>query len=74
MGIEPDRIGWARMYDLVREYDKIRVVDNKEDIDTLLVFVSLCLAWLSIPNSLMIGRFVLNGRHRIHRVLQEPPT
>ena len=27
------------MYDLVREYDKNRVVDNKEDIDTLLVFV-----------------------------------
>ena len=41
--IEPERTGWARMYDLVREYDKNRVVDNKEDIDTLLVFVSLVL-------------------------------
>ena len=38
--IEPERTGWARMYDLVREYDKNRVIDNKEDIDTLLVFVS----------------------------------
>ena len=39
--IEPERTGWARMYDLVREVDKTRIVDNKEDIDTLLVFVSL---------------------------------
>ena len=39
--IETECTGWARMYDLVREYDKNRVVDNKEDIDTLLVFVSL---------------------------------
>ena len=38
--IEPERTGWARMYDLVREYDKTRIIDNKEDIDTLLVFVS----------------------------------
>ena len=37
--IEPERTGWARMYDLVREYDKSRVSDYKEDIDTLLVFV-----------------------------------
>ena len=39
--IEPERTGWARMYDLVREYDKNRIMNNKEDIDTLLVFVSL---------------------------------
>ena len=38
--IESERTGWARMYDLVREYDKNRIIDNKEDIDTLLVFVS----------------------------------
>ena len=38
--LEPERTGWARMYDLVREYDKNRIIDNKEDIDTLLVFVS----------------------------------
>ena len=63
---EPERTGWARMYDLVREYDKNRVVDNKEDIDTLLVFVSLCRVWLMIPNSSMIGWFVLGSRHRIH--------
>ena len=41
--IEPERTGWARMYDLVREYDKNRITDNKEDIDTLLVFVSTVL-------------------------------
>ena len=39
--IEPERTGWARIYDLVQEFDKDRIVDNKEDIDTLLVFVSL---------------------------------
>ena len=44
--IEPERTGWARMYDLVREYDKTRIIDNKEDIDTLLVFVSLVLVSL----------------------------
>ena len=40
--IEPERTGSARIYDLVREFDKNRIVDNKEDIDTLLVFVSPC--------------------------------
>ena len=44
--VEPERTGWARMYDLVREYDKNRILDNKEDIDTLLVFVSLVLTSL----------------------------
>ena len=39
--IEPERTGWARLYDLVRQVDKDRVADVKEDIDTLLVFVSL---------------------------------
>ena len=39
--IEPERTGWARIYDLVRQFDKDRVIDVKEDIDTLLVFVSL---------------------------------
>ena len=48
--IEPERTGWARMYDLVSEVDKTRIVDNKEDIDTLLVFVSLYIASFSIPN------------------------
>ena len=48
MRIEPERTGSARIYDLVREFDKNRIVDNKEDIDTLLVFVSPCLIliWL----------------------------
>ena len=39
--IEPERTGWARIYDLVRQVDKDRVADIKEDIDTLLVFVRL---------------------------------
>lgn len=39
--IEPERAGWARLYDLVRQKDKDRVEDVKEDIDTLLVFVSI---------------------------------
>ena len=38
--IETERTGWARIYDLVHEFDKNRIVDTKEDIDTLLVFVS----------------------------------
>ena len=71
--IEPERTGWARMYDLVREYDKNRITDNKEDIDTLLVFVSLVLASLRFGNLIRTGWFVLSGRHRIHyRIIQEP--
>lgn len=38
--IEPGRTGWARLYDLTRQFDKDRVEDVKEDIDALLVFVS----------------------------------
>ena len=45
--IEPERTGWARIYDLVRQFDKDRVIDVKEDIDTLLVFVSLS-SYLSV--------------------------
>ena len=72
---EPERTGWARMYDLVREYDKGRVSDNKEDIDTLLVFVSPSISTLGVPNSTTIGWFVLGCRHSIHyRVVQKPST
>ncbi|KAK7684417.1 hypothetical protein QCA50_012364 [Cerrena zonata] len=39
--LEPERTGWARLYDLVRQFDKDRVEDVKEDIDTLLVFAGL---------------------------------
>ena len=49
--IEPERTGWARIYDLVREYDKNRVVDSKEDIDTLLVFVRLRITSLFIQTN-----------------------
>ena len=48
--IEPERTGWARIYDLVRQVDKDRVADIKDDIDTLLVFVSLfCILHFSKP-------------------------
>ena len=48
--IEPERTGWARIYDLVRQVDKDRVADMKDDIDTLLVFVSLfCILHFSKP-------------------------
>ena len=38
--MEPERTGWAKLYDLVRQVDKDRVEDIRDDIDTLLVFVS----------------------------------
>ena len=38
--IEPDRKGWAQLVDMCRKYDEDRIRDAKEDIDTLLVFVS----------------------------------
>lgn len=38
---EPERVGWARISDLVRQRDKAKIEDLKEDIDTLLVFVSV---------------------------------
>ena len=37
--IEPERTGWARISDLLRQNDEMAVQDVKEDIDTLLVFV-----------------------------------
>ena len=38
--IEPDRKGWAQLVDMYHKYDEDRIRDAKEDIDTLLVFVS----------------------------------
>ena len=37
-GSEPT--GWARLSDLVFNYDREKVEDVKEDVDSLLVFVS----------------------------------
>ncbi|KAK7677458.1 hypothetical protein QCA50_019571 [Cerrena zonata] len=39
--IESDRTGWGRLSDRIRQYDRDRVEDVKEDIDTLLVFAGL---------------------------------
>ena len=39
--LESERIGWARLFDLYQKYDQERAQDVKEDIDMLLVFVSL---------------------------------
>ena len=64
--IEPERTGWVRIYDLVHEFDKNRIVDTKEDIDTLLVFVSSVLLYTPLLSKLIrIGRFVLSGSHSI---------
>ena len=38
--IEPEQRGWAKLYDLVRQVDKDRMEDIRDEIDTLLVFVS----------------------------------
>ena len=38
--IEPERVGWTRLADLVRQKDRERIDEVKEDIDTLLVLVS----------------------------------
>ena len=38
--IDPERGGWARLWNLTRQFDKDRVEGVKEDIDALLVFVS----------------------------------
>ena len=66
--VEPERTGWARLYDLVRQVDKDRVADVKEDIDTLLVFVRVVLRSLyNLRNSMTIGRFIFRCHHRIHR-------
>ena len=62
--IEPERTGWARMYDLVREYDKNRIIDNKEDIDTLLVFVSPVLMSLVLKSNL--NRLVYSRQLSLH--------
>ena len=37
--IEPERTGWAALFDLYRDYDNERIDDVNEDMDALLVFV-----------------------------------
>lgn len=38
--VEPEYVGWSRISDSLRQKDKSRIEDAKEDIDSLLVFVS----------------------------------
>ena len=38
--IEPERRGWEKLYGLVRQVDQDRMEDIRDEIDTLLVFVS----------------------------------
>ncbi|KAK7693017.1 hypothetical protein QCA50_002582 [Cerrena zonata] len=59
--IEPDRTGWARLSDLIRQYDRDRVEDVKEDIDTILVFAGLF--------SAVITAFIIES----YRTLQQQP-
>ena len=69
--IEPERTGWARIYDLVRQFDKDRVIDVKEDIDTLLVFVSLLIPF-RFSSSSITGRSVLSSHYCVHhRIIQK---
>ena len=73
--IEPERTGWARLADIVRLKHTEKVADMKEDIDTLLVFVSLSLLRaLTLPN-VSLGRFILSCDHGIYyRIIQESPA
>ncbi|KAK7693020.1 hypothetical protein QCA50_002585 [Cerrena zonata] len=59
--IEPDRTGWGRISDLLRQYDRDRVEDVKEDIDTLLVFAGLF--------SAVITAFIIES----YKTLQQQP-
>lgn len=45
--------GWAAMDKVVRDYDEEKVKDCKEDIDTLLVFVSIALSVFYPTSALM---------------------
>ncbi|KAK7687968.1 hypothetical protein QCA50_009187 [Cerrena zonata] len=45
--IDSEHTGWARLSDLYHKYDKTRIQDVKEDVDTLLVFTGLFSAVLS---------------------------
>ena len=60
--VEAERTGWAKLYDLVRDFDKNRIVDNKEDIDTLLVFVSLVIPYTPQALRLTGNRLVYSPR------------
>ncbi|KAK7677462.1 hypothetical protein QCA50_019575 [Cerrena zonata] len=59
--IESDRTGWGRISDLLRQYDRARVEDVKEDIDTLLVFAGLF--------SAVITAFIIES----YKTLQQQP-
>ena len=54
--------GWAAMAKILNDYDDERVNDCKEDIDTLLVFVSSLVFWQLAPLTLCAtGRPFLRG-------------
>ncbi|KAK7685881.1 hypothetical protein QCA50_011228 [Cerrena zonata] len=59
--IESDRTGWGRLSDLIGQYDRHRVEDVKEDIDTLLVFAGLF--------SAVITAFIIES----YKTLQQQP-
>ncbi|KAK7689217.1 hypothetical protein QCA50_007908 [Cerrena zonata] len=59
--IESDRTGWGRISDLIHQYDRDRVEDVKEDIDTLLVFAGLF--------SAVITAFIIES----YKMLQQQP-
>ncbi|KAK7689227.1 hypothetical protein QCA50_007918 [Cerrena zonata] len=59
--VESDRTGWGKISDLLRQYDRARVEDVKEDIDTLLVFAGLF--------SAVITAFIIES----YKTLQQQP-
>ncbi|KAK7689232.1 hypothetical protein QCA50_007923 [Cerrena zonata] len=59
--IESDRTGWGRISDLLHQYDRARVDDVKEDIDSLLVFAGLF--------SAVITAFIIES----YKTLQQQP-
>ena len=69
--------GWLSMAKIVRDYDEEKVKDCKEDIDTLLVFVSqttITPTHMTISNKLA-GWPLFGGTFGFyHRVIQKPST
>ncbi|KAK7677479.1 hypothetical protein QCA50_019592 [Cerrena zonata] len=59
--VESDHTGWGRISDLIRQYDRDRVEDVKEDIDTLLVLAGLF--------SAVVTAFIIES----YKTLQQQP-
>lgn len=57
---------WTRLANALHEHDESYIEDCKDDIDTLLVFVSsICCYRSSVSDAGCIGRFILGSSHRV---------